>query len=124
MKNKLTREEVAKALENVALKDKEHLKRWLVDSGRKYLVLDSVHLVDSLPFPEGIQLLQSMLNCYREYRRGIPTGDKAREKNPIDGTDCFVDIMHEEVLSVSELDLAIRYLINQLTNIDSAWKLE
>ena len=121
MKNDMTEKEMQEAIDRVTLKDKDQLKQWLIDSGRRYLVFDSLHLLEALPFPEGTRLLQFVLDYYRKYRMSLPTGDTVKEPNPVDGKPVDVEVMHDEVLSVNEYDQVIRYLVNQLTNKKPDW---
>jgi hypothetical protein len=53
----------------VAQTDPDALKNWLVASGRKYLVFNAVDLVDALRWPDGHQILQQMIEAYRNHRR-------------------------------------------------------
>lgn len=102
-----------KAIENIELKDKDHLKKWLQESGRPFLIFNALDLAEALPFPEGVRMFQMVLNYYREYRMEKPTGDFRKEKDPINGDMCEVPIMHDEVLSQSEIDRAIYFLNTQ-----------
>lgn len=102
-----------KAIENVELKDKDHLKKWLKESGRQWLVFNAMDLVESLPFPEGVRMFQMILDYYREYRREKPTGDIRKEDDPINGDICEVPVFHDEVLTNEEIDKAIYFLNTQ-----------
>jgi hypothetical protein len=55
--------------ERVAQTDPEALKRWLLASGRKYMVFNALDLVDALQWPNDHQVLQQMVEVYRDYRR-------------------------------------------------------
>lgn len=109
---------------NVAMKDPEHMKRWLEASGRRFILLDALQLVDALPWPSGIQILMQVLDCYRDHRRCIPTGELRVETEPTLGTQIEVPMFHDELLSVPEMDRAIRYFIRQLSERDATWGLE
>lgn len=65
--------EVAEA---VAMKSPAHLKRWLDETGRMYLILRSDHLVDALPFPDGLELFIQVLEAYRQQRRALSEYDQ------------------------------------------------
>ena len=111
----LTMQERAECLLRVSLKDPEHLKRWLQESGRRYLVFDSVELVDSLPFPEGVDTLMQLVACYRDHRVAIPSGEYEMQG------EVKVPLCKGEVLEVFELDRVIRDLIRQITERDPTW---
>lgn len=115
--------EVYEAMDNVTLKGKDQLKRWLVDTGRRYLVFDSLQLVDSLSFPEGISILQGLIKTYSDYRSGIPTGKKRVEKNPVNGEDCEVDVMHTDTFTAEELEEVFKFVIKQIIEIDPNWRI-
>lgn len=120
----LTLEEITQRYLNVSIKDKEHLKRWLEKSGRRWLLFDSLGLVDSLPFPEGIDDLMRVVACYRDYRQAQPSGRVEIQKDPTLGKEIEVSINKSELLEVEELDRAIRALIRQASERFPTWKLE
>jgi hypothetical protein len=51
-----------------AVKDPEHLKRFLSQSGRKFLVFNALDLVDALRFPDEVQVIQQVVERYRKHR--------------------------------------------------------
>lgn len=59
--------------ERTAMKDPEHLKRWLRATGRNYIFFRSEDLVDSLSWPRGVEALIGIIDAYRAHRREIPT---------------------------------------------------
>jgi hypothetical protein len=54
----------------IQVMDKEQLKRWLIESGRKYMLINSSHFVDALSIEE-LELFQQLLAKYRDYRNSI-----------------------------------------------------
>lgn len=119
----MSMEERAMALLNVSIKSKDHLKRWLQASGRRWMVFDSKDLVDSLSWPEGITVLMEMIAAYREHRGGIASGEVENQTDPTLGKDIKVPLMKTDALEVAELDRAIRALIGQVTAKDPKWSL-
>ena len=57
---------------NTAIQSPEHLKRWLQETGRRYLVLRTDDLVDALPWPDGVDALIQVLEAYRQQRLAQP----------------------------------------------------
>lgn len=117
-------EERSMALLRVAIKDKDHLKRWLQESGRRWMVFDALDLVDSLTWPEGVLALMEIIAAYREYRMTIESGNFETQVDPTLGQEVNVPIMKTDMLDVAELDRAIRALIGQATARDSTWSLD
>lgn len=91
-----------------AIKDRQHLIRFLNTSGRQFWVMRSEHLVEALPDPVGdvlengkviqegsVRYVQNIVSMYRDHRRTIP-GDK-------EGS------VRDEVLEVSEFDALIEW---------------
>ena len=115
-----TLDEMADVRERVGLSDVDVLKRWLVDTGRRYLIFDSIQLVGSLSF-EGLKSIQCIIQAYREYRMGIPTGEKEIIPNPIDGSDCEVAVMYTDTFNLEELKAVHRYIVGQITDLDPSW---
>lgn len=93
-----------------AIKDPEHLKRWLKETQREFLILRTDHLVDALPWPGGVQTLIQMIELYKDHRATIPTGKTLTEKNTI--TDEIVEVqeMHPETLTEEEKGLLVKAL--------------
>ena len=58
--------------EAVAIKTPQHLKRFLEESGRRYIVIDAVQLVDALNvglgWPMGARWFQALTQYLREWR--------------------------------------------------------
>lgn len=103
MKKDLTEDHIKEAMESVSLKDKDTLRKWLIETGRRYLIFDTIHLIDALAFPEGIGVLQHLIKAYGDYRRGLPSGDTKEETNEVTGEVCNVPIMLDEVMNREEL---------------------
>jgi len=122
----------------VAMKSRDHLKRWVVESGRSWLIFDAVELIDSLPpdppFPaEGepeeigaLELLIQFIACYRDHRACIPstTGEMIQQKDPGTGKISETPKTKPETLEVVELDRLIRWAIGQITEKDPEWSLD
>ena len=114
----------SKILLNVAMKEPGHLKKWLQESGRRWLVFDSLELVDSLPFPDGLDTLMQIIACYRDHRRAIPSGGFEEMPDPTLGQKVRVPLMKDENLEVAEMDRLIRYYIGKASEKDPNWKLD
>lgn len=71
-------EEKENVLFKTAMKSPEHLKAWLEATGRKYIVINSVDLVNALwPQGRGPEALQTFQQCLEQYvaerlARGLP----------------------------------------------------
>lgn len=103
MKKEMTTEEMKEARDRISLKDKDHLKKWLIESGRKYLIFNSSHFVDALSM-EDLEVFQQLLLKYKNYRNTIPTGRYSFENNPITGEKCAVTEMYDELLDPLEFE--------------------
>ena len=80
----------------IQVMDKEQLKRWLIESGRKYMLINGIHFIDALSIEE-LELFQQLLVKYEEYRKTIPTGRNITEYN------YTVKEVHTSLLSEDEL---------------------
>ena len=120
----MSMEERSEALLRVAIKDKDHLKRWLQESGRRWMIFDSLDLVDALSWPDGVLALIELIAAYREHRMGIESGNHEEQTDPTLGKKIMVPIMKNEVLEIAELDRAIRSLITQASTRDPTWSLD
>jgi len=109
--------ERSEAAMRVAMQSPEKLKTWLQASGRQWVVLNGPQLIDALPWPEGVQAFMHVVAAYRDHRSTIPTG----ETENVGGEK--VDLYHGEVLTLTELDRCIRFLIGKATELDSTWTL-
>lgn len=121
---KLTLEEQSKRLLNVSIKDPEHLKQWLKQTGRSFLIFDAGDLVDSLPWPDGVDALVQIIACYRDHRAVKPTGRVAQETEAVLGKTVEVPTYKTDTLEVEEMDRLVRYLIGQITEREPTWSLE
>lgn len=85
-----------------AMSDPEHMKRWLRDTGRTYIVLRTDQLVDSLSWPRGVEAFMGIIDAYRSHRSEqmvtLPNGT-VRGKTELPEPD--------------EIDAAIDWLNNQ-----------
>lgn len=110
-----------------AISSPEQLKAFLIASDRKWLVLNTSELVDSLIWPEGVNQLMQMIEYYSKHRACIETGDPvlAEEGNPLSKEDGSPLMQYkQEALSKVELDQAIRFLVKKITELDSDWSLK
>jgi hypothetical protein len=107
----------------VAITSRPHLREWLEKSGRQWLVFNSAHLVDALPFPDGVEAFIQFVACYRDHRATLDTGETAWVENPKTGTMDEVPLFHSETLTLVEMDRAIRWMVGQITAMDPDWKL-
>lgn len=121
---KITLEEQTQRLLNVSIKDPEHLKQWLMQTGRTFLIFNAVDLVDSLPWPGGVDALVQIIACYRDHRIALPTGRVRKDVDPTLGKEVEIPICKRELLELEEMDRLVRQLINQLTEQESTWSLE
>lgn len=121
---RMSKEEMSQAKMRVAMQSVEHLKRWLEASGRRWLVFPAMELVDALPWPSGVEALMQIVAAYRDHRAAIPSGRTEKIFDPVSHEELVIPVMKGETLEVAELDRAIRYLIGQITERDSSWKLE
>lgn len=108
----------------VAMKSPEHLKGWMHASGRRWLLLNGDHLVDALPWPNGVEAFMQVVACYRDHRAALDTGETQLIENPDTGEMDEVPLYYPEPLTLTEMDRAIRWLVGQITELDSDWKLE
>lgn len=102
-------------LARVAIKDREHLIRFLQGSHRQFWVMDAADLVRSLPepFSENMDLLQQIVACYRDHRRGQSSGftEIISVVEPLSDrrTSVRAPIMKGETLEPEELDALIQW---------------
>lgn len=120
----LSAKEKAERMGRVAIADPEHLKRWLRDTDRRWLIFDALELVDSLPFPGGVDSLIQVIACYRDHRRAVPTGRTESMIDPAHGVPVEVPVTKGESLEVEEMDQVVRFLIRQLQQRDPNWSLD
>lgn len=111
---KMSPAERTEARQRVAMESPAHLKAWLEASGRRYLVMDALELVDSLPWPGGVEALMQIIACYRDHRATIPTGRTEKMIDPATKRELEIPIFKGEVLEVEELPQVLAYLTNQL----------
>ena len=97
-----------------AIKSPNQLKRWLEESGRRYLVFDSLDLVDALEWPLEVEQLQRLITAYRERRQTIPTGQTEKQKNPATGEVEDITIFKTDVLTDEEKAVLITQLSDEL----------
>lgn len=119
----LTAAERRERLLRVSIQSADQLKAWLEKSGRRWLIFDALGLVDSLPFPEGVDTLIQIIACYRDHRSVQPSGRTETITDPTLGKKIQAPIFKGELLEIEELDRAIRYLIRQASDKDPNWSL-
>lgn len=123
-KEKMTMDLVRERAAKTAMASPEHLKAWLDQSGRRWLVFDGRELVDALPWPGGVQELMDLVYLYNQHRCSKPSGRTEVLYDPITKEEVTVPVFKGEILEKEELDRAIRYLVAQLLAIDPEWNLE
>lgn len=122
------------AQDRVALWDLDHLVRWLEASGRAFAVFSSRDLVEALRGmkgdggePAGLRMFQEVVSVYAAYRARLPSGE-VREEVVVapDGTHGVVRVpeMKGDLLTVTELDRAIRQLVREMYDLRPDWSLE
>lgn len=95
---------------NVAIKSKDQLIRFLNNSGRRFFVMRSEDLINSLPhFEDGVLAIQNIVSCYRDFRRCIPTDRTELVANPITSSAIEVMVMKDESLEPEEYDDLIEW---------------
>lgn len=115
--------ELSEAQMRVAMTSPSHMKAWLEKSGRRWLVLNGMHLVEALPWPAGVDALMQVIACYRDHRAVLETGEVKTEVDPRTKEQVEVMVYHPETLTFTELDRAIRYMVQLITDLDPSWKL-
>lgn len=115
--------EISEAQMRTAMRSPSHLREWLEKSGRQWLIFNGIHLVEALPWPDGAEVLMQLVACYRDHRAVLDTGEVKTEIDPKTKKEYQVAVYHPETLTFTELDRAIRYLVNQITELDPSWKL-
>lgn len=108
----------------LAMSDAEHLKQWLQASGRRWLVMDAMELVDALPWPGGVQELMGLINLYTQHRRQFDSGRRQIVEDPITKEDVETIVYKGDKLELAEIDRAIRYLVQQAFELNPKWSLE
>jgi hypothetical protein len=111
-------------LHRVAMTSPEHLKAWLQETGRRWLVFDALELVDSLPFPEGVDSLIQLIACYRDHRRAIAAGRTEQQMDPTLGALVEVPAMKGEALELDELVRVVQFLIRQIVAQHPDWTID
>lgn len=121
-------EKLSKEQINTAMKDPEHLKRWLMESDRRWLVFSTKDLMEALPYPGGQQALAEIISIYRDHRRTIPAGRTEKQKhiNEVTSQEVEVEIpvYKDETLEIEELDRVIRYLASIASDKDLKWSIQ
>lgn len=57
---------------SVAMQSPAHLKQWLRETGRSFVIFKSEDLIDALPWPEGVETVIALVEGYRQHRLTIP----------------------------------------------------
>jgi len=108
----------------VSMKDPEHMKRWLRESGRPFIVFKADDVIDALPWPHGAEALQQVSDAYDHHRATIPTGRTRTEVDPITKEKVEVPVMKGQQLERDEMEALIRFYVNAISENDPTWKLE
>lgn len=111
------------AQERVAIKSREQLLSFLHESERDWLIFNTRHLIEAIPFPQGVLMMQQIVAWYRNHRAQVGTGRKVPGKHPITGEPIHVEDMHGEALEISEAEQAIRFLLDMIRTRDPSWTL-
>jgi hypothetical protein len=110
------------------MKDPNHLKKWLQESGRKWMTFNTKDLVEALPWPMGAQALAEIISMYRDHRRTIATGrvEKMMQMDNVAGKEVEIEvpIYKDENLEIEELDRSIRHQIGLASQKDPTWSLQ
>lgn len=120
---KLTELEMKLSKFRTSIKSTQHLKQWLEDSNRHWLVFDGLDLVDSLDFPSGISSLIDIICKYTAYRNTKVSGRLETMKHPITGETINALLPKTDTLEIEEIDRCVRYLIGLASQLDSTWNL-
>ena len=107
-----------------AMSSPAHLKLWLKESGRGWLVINSDELVDALPWPAGVQEVMDLVSLVANHRAGLPSGRTQAVEEPLTRSPVEIPVYKTEELEVPELDRAIRFLIAQIVQKSPSWRLE
>lgn len=120
----MTDEERVEAIQRISITE-EHLIEFLNKSGREWLIFRTEDLVRSIP-PGGLEFVQQIVSCYRDYRsvQNSTTGELVEQKDVVSGKIVEIPKTKPETLEVAELDRLIRYLVGQITELDSTWTLD
>lgn len=100
--------------DGVAMKSPDHLRRWLAESGRRWLIFDALDLVDSLAWPEGVVSLIDIIDGYRDHR----AQHMVAKVVPGEGE---IQVAKGDTLELSEVDQCIRWLVGRARELDPDW---
>jgi len=119
----MTAEERIEAVTRTSMKTKDHLKRWIQATGRMWMTFNTSDLVDSLKWPDGIDLLMQVISCYRDHRASIETGRHERQTDPTLGQKVYVPVFKGETLEVDEMESVVRALVEKIREKIPEWTL-
>lgn len=119
----MTEKERVQALASISVTSREQLLQFLHESERDWIILNAKHLVEAIPFPEGVRVVQQIVAWYRDYRAQVGTGRKMPGKHPITGEPVEVEDMHGETLEIREAEHVIRFLLDMIRSRDPTWTL-
>lgn len=117
-------EERIEARIQTSMKDVEHMKRWLRESGRPFMIFKSDDICDALMWPHGHEALQEITDAYDHHRSVMPTGRTRIETDPITKYRVEVPVMKSQKLEPEEMEECIRHLVGVLSENDPLWTLE
>ncbi len=116
-----TPEQLLEAQKRVAIQSTQHLIEWLQVTNRGFLVLKTEDLVRSLEdLPEGLDVLQMIINVYGGHRKAQHTGDY-REETLSSGETMMVPIFKDDRLTTDEMKEAVYTLLRELADRDPTW---
>jgi hypothetical protein len=124
MPDKFNPEVIRERRVQLAMSSPDHLKLWLRESGRTWIVLNGPELVDALPWPGGVQELMDLVFLVAQHRSKKPSGRMSTLQDPVTGEDVEVPINKGETLEPEELDRAIRFLVAEIRESLPHWALE
>jgi hypothetical protein len=93
--------------ENVALKDPDHLRRWLLASGREFIIFKSSDLVRALPWPDGVEMMIQLVEAYRQ--------ERAKEVGH--GTT-----LKSDALELDELKEVVHFVLRKIHAAEPNWQ--
>ncbi len=108
----------------LAMASAKHLKLWMRESGRTWIVINSDELVDALPWPGGVQEVMDLITLLAQHRSTKPSGRFSKVKDPLTGEMVEVSIQKSEAMEPDELDRAIRFLVAEMRKHKPAWSLD
>lgn len=117
---------------SAGIRSPNHLKQWLSASGRRYLLMPMDELVDALPWPEGIETLMGLIECFRQYRcarvvESRPCERCAARRDAVKScTWCggfgVYNRLGTDMLEPDELKAVVEFLVTQIRTTEPTWR--